>query len=121
MPYIDQAKTLFQLTTELTESKMEVAVNKAINQVVDQIVALRHELHREVANLRQEINDLRHEMIERFSKVESRLSALETALGRRDQVRADIRTRFYDYLFRAGWISLGSALMYLMVYFHELI
>lgn len=29
MGYQDQAKTLFQLTTELTENKVEIAVSKA--------------------------------------------------------------------------------------------
>lgn len=116
----DQTKTLFQLTTELTDNKVEVAVNKAISQVVDQIVTLRQEMHREIGGLRHEMNELKHEMVDRFSKVEGRLSSVETALGMRNQARAEIRSRFYDYTFKAGWLILGSALTYLVVHFHSL-
>ena len=111
MQYSDQTKMLFQLTTELTDKKVEIAVIEAISQVVNQIIELRAEMHREISSLRLE-------MIERFSKVESRLAAVETALGQRNQSRHEIRIRFYEYAFKAGWLLLGSGLMYLMVHFH---
>ncbi len=113
MGYPDQAKTLFQLTTELTDAKVEIAVSKAITQVVEQIINLRHE-----------IGDLRHDMIERFSKVESRLSSVETALGKRNQIRGEIRTRVFDYSFKAGWIVgfvvLSATVSSLVVLLHSL-
>jgi hypothetical protein len=110
MRYQDQAKTLFQLTTELTDSKVEIAVSKAISQVVDQIVALRQEVHREIGGLRHEIHE-----------IGTRLSFVETALGFRNQSRQEIRNRFYDYAFKAGWLILGSIITYLAVQFHILL
>ena len=100
MQYTDQAKALYQLTTELTDKKVEVAVSNAIKDVVNQII------------------ELRHEMNERFAKVENRLIALETALYRRDQNRSEIRTRLYDFAFKACWLLLGSVLVYLTGHFH---
>jgi hypothetical protein len=113
----NQAKSLFQLQSELVETKVELSVSKAISQVVDQMVALRHEVHRE-------INGLRHEMIERFAKVESRLASVETALGKRDQVRGEIRARLFDYTFKAAWmiglVTLSAAVSSLIVLAHTL-
>ncbi len=116
---IDSAKTLFQLQVELTDMKVEVAVSKVINQVVDQIISLRqdlsglkHEMHREISGLRYEMHDLKQEM-------GSRLSSVETALGFRNQSRSEIRNRFYDYAFKAGWLLLGSLLTYAAVHFHQ--
>lgn len=104
MQYLDQTKMLFQLTTELTDKKVEVAVVKSIQEVVDLINELRQEMH-------QEINSLRHD-------IESRLSAVETALGMRNQSRYEIRNRFYDFAFKACWLLLGSGLMFLAGHFH---
>ncbi len=102
--YLDQTKSLFQLQSTLVDTKVEIAVKNAISQVVDQIMALRHEISGLRHELHSEINALRHEMIDRFSKVESRLSAVETTLGKRDQVRGEIRSRFFDYAFKTGYM-----------------
>lgn len=90
MHNLDSAKTLFQLQTELVDTKVDVAVSKAINQVVEQIVNLRHEMH------------------EFKTEIGSRLSSVETALGFRNQLRTEMRNRMYDYLFKVGWLLLGS-------------
>ncbi len=111
----DQSKTLFQLSTELIDRKVETAVIKAISQVVDQIVALRQEMHLEIGELRREmhleIGGLRREIHQELSdirleirKLDNRLSSVETALSLRNQVRSEIRTRFLDYTFKAGWL-----------------
>ncbi len=89
---------LFIVQSELIESKVEMAMNKAISQVVEQIMALRLEMHQEI------------------SKVNERLIALETALGKRNKVRHEIRTRFVDYAFKAGWLILGVVLTYAVSY-----
>jgi hypothetical protein len=104
MQHQDQAKMLFQLTAELTDSKVEIAVNKAITQVVEQIINLRHEVGGRFSEMQYEIHSLRHDMVERFGQVESRLSSVETALGKRNQIQGELRTRFFDYSFKAGWI-----------------
>lgn len=118
MQYVDQTKTLFQLTTELTDKKVEIAVVKSISEVVDQIIALKQEIIELRAEMHREINSLRNEMIERFAKVESRLAALETAVYRRNQNRSEVRTRLYDVAAKAGWLLLGSGLVYLAGHFH---
>lgn len=111
-----EAKTLFQLQTELTDSKVELAVSKAIQPVIDQIIDLKQEMHREIGGLRHEIHAMKHEMIERFAKVEGRLTAVETVLGMRNKLREEVRTRFFDYAFKAGWLTLGAALTYFVVH-----
>ncbi len=111
MRHEDLTRSLIQLSTELTDCKVEIAVSKAITQVIDQIVALRQEVHHEISGLRHEMHDFKQEM-------GSRLSSVETALGLRKQSRAEMRNRFYDYSFKAGWVLLGSLLTYLAGHFH---
>lgn len=100
-----EAKSLFQLQTELTDSKVELAVSTAIQQVVNQIIDLKQEMHREIGGLRHEMHELGN-----------RLTAVETALGIRNKLREEVRTRFFDYTFKAGWLILGSALTYFVVH-----
>ena|SRR5262249_48169449 len=127
---LNQAKDLFIVQTDLIDAKIEVSVSNANKQLIELIMNLRMEMHQGMGALRQEISDLRHEMIDRFSeiekrfsKVESRLSAVETALGMRNQVRGEIRTRFFDYTFRAGWtiglVVLSAAVSSLMFMLHS--
>jgi hypothetical protein len=53
--------------------------------------------------------------------VGERLIALETALGKRDKIRGEIRVRFIDYAFKAGWLMFGSVLTYLLVHSQSLL
>ncbi len=126
-----EAKHLFQIQAELVDTKVELAVNKAIQQVVTQIIDLKQEMHKEMGGLRQEVHQemgkLRnevHELGNRLSSVETalgnRLSSVETALGMRNQVRSELRARLLDYVFKAGWLVLGSALMYVTIYSHAI-
>jgi len=107
-------KTLFQLQAELIDTKVELAVNKAINQVVEQIMNLRHEVHKEMSGLRHEMHEMKQDMLERLStlekKVENRLSPVETALGMRNEVRGEIRTRFFDLTYKLGALVAVAAL-----------
>lgn len=112
MQYIDQSKTLFQLTTELTDKKVEVAVATSIKEAVDQIIAIKLEMRQELYEIRLEIHDLRLEMHREIK------AALETALGQHNQNRTEIRTRLYDFAFKCGWILFGSTFMYIASYFH---
>lgn len=140
----DHTKILFQLSNELIEMKVDHAVSKSITQVVDQIVNLRQEMQRDFAQVNRDMSDLRQEVQREMSdlrneiqRVDSnlrqemqqeigslkhdvgqRLSAVETALGMRQQHRKEIRSRFYDYVFQASWLVLGSLLTYAAIHFH---
>lgn len=142
-----QTKDLLHLQTDLIDTKVELNVSRTINQVVDQIISLRQEVHQEMTGLRQEINQkigelqqemhqeigglrqemhqeiggLKDEMQQRFSQVEGRLSSVETALGVRNQVRGEVRTRFFDYTFKAGWLVFGAAITYVFVHMPTII
>ncbi|MFT3742243.1 MAG: hypothetical protein QM752_06205 [Gammaproteobacteria bacterium] len=136
----NQERNLFLLQTEFIDNKVEMGVSKAISQVVDLIVNLKTEMHREIGGLRQEmhreIGGLRHEMHREIgglrqemhdlkSEVGERLTAVETALGMRNQVRGELRTRFFDYTFRAGWaiglVVLSAAVSSLVVVLHSIV
>jgi hypothetical protein len=104
-----EAKSLFQLQTELIDNKVELAVSKAIQPVIDQIIDLKQEMHREIGGLRHEMHEMKHEL-------SNRLTAVETVLGMRNKLREEVRTRFFDYAFKAGWLILGSALTYFVVH-----
>lgn len=109
-----QTHDLFRLQTEIIDSKVEVAVNKAINQVVTQIMSFRQEVHQEISGLRLEMTTRFGEVNTGLSLVASRLSSVEDTLGKRSQLRAEIRNRFIDYAFKAGWLILGAAGTYFL-------
>jgi hypothetical protein len=58
---------------------------------------LRNEIHQECGKLRHELHEMRLEF-------GTRLTAVETALGMRLEKQAEIRHRFLDYSFKAGWV-----------------
>lgn len=94
MPYLDQAKTLFQLQSELLDAKVDIAVNKAINQVVEQMISIR-----------QEISDLRHEMHREIGGLQKDMAAVKERLGMRSGTRTIIQANFIRHSFQAaGWL-----------------
>lgn len=101
MEYLEQSKTIFQLQTELIDTKVDNSMNKAIAQVITQI-----------ASIRQDIVDLRHEMHQEMSELRhemgSRLAVVEHALGVRLEKRTEIRNRFIDYSFKASGLLLTA-------------
>jgi|SRR5579863_8009522 hypothetical protein len=92
-----ERNTLFSLQSELLDKKVEVAVN-------NNIIAF----HQELANLRNEMvsfkHEIRHDMHELRFELGTRLTAVETALGMRLKKQEEVRSRFLDYSFKAGWI-----------------
>lgn len=116
MQHYDQTRSLFILQTQLVEGKIDMVVNKSIHQVVEQIVELRYEMHHEISGLRSEMHT-------RFSSLEGRMIAVETALGMRNQKQNEMRSRFLDYSFKAGWLVgltvLSGVISFLTVLFLE--
>ncbi len=100
-----QAKDLFQLQTELVDRKVDMAVSNAIDRVLEQIGSLKHEIH-----------ELRHEMHQGFAALDKRVVAIETRLGMVNETQKEIRNKFIDYSFKAGWLILGAFLMRLFSY-----
>jgi Mg2+ and Co2+ transporter CorA len=136
MQHFDQSRTLFQLQSELVDTKVDISVsksidqvNRAIDQVVKQIIDLKGEMHREIGGLRtemqQEIGGLRTEMQQEIGglrtemhEINNRLSSVEVVLGMRVQKRNELRSRFFDYAFKAGWLTLGAIFTYVMLHAH---
>ncbi len=115
--------SLFQLQTEMMEAKIDMSVNQSITRVVEQIMSLKQEMHKELHGLRhevhleigglrsemhKEISELKVDMNSRFSTLEKDMSAVKERLGMREQIRSELRTRVFDYGFRAGWLLLAS-------------
>ena len=42
-------------------------------------------------------------------------------LGKRNQVRGEIRIRFIDYAFKAGWLMFGGLMMFVLVHSQSLL
>lgn len=113
----EQAKTLFQLQTDLIDTKVNMAVNNAIDRVVEQITNLRYEMHTEIGSLRHEMHDLKTEMNNRFSSLDNRVIAIETRLGMINAKRKVWHDRLLDYIFKTGWVWGSISLVYLMNHF----
>ncbi len=92
-------QSIFLLQTELVDAKVEVAVSRAIAPVIEQIVNLRQEMNQRMDSLRVEMYEMRHEF-------GPRLAAVETALILRKERQNQIRDRFLDYCFKAGWLAI---------------
>lgn len=105
-------RSSFILQSELVDAKVEVSVSRAVAAVVEQIVSLRQEMHQEMGSLRSQMHE--------FS---TRLVAVETTLVLLKERHNQIRERFLDYSFKAGWliiISLLSGLFsWLAIYLHS--
>jgi hypothetical protein len=88
----------------------------------ENISGLRQEMHENISGLRQEMQEdmhgLRHEMRDRFVSLETRVTAVETKLGMVNEPRKEIRNRFIDYCFKAGWLMLAATVSYLMLPLH---
>lgn len=107
----------FLLQTELVDAKVEVSVSRAIAPVIEKIESLKQEMHQEMGSLRREMHEMRLEF-------GSRLVAVETTLVLLKERHNQIRERFLDYSFKAGWlviISLLSGLFsWLAIYLHSI-
>jgi hypothetical protein len=97
-----QANDLFQLQTELVDAKVDIAVSKASDRIIDRIENLSTEVRTEVHALKHDIGD--------------RLTAVETRLGMRNAARKQLRSRFIDYAFKAGWLILATIFAALFLY-----
>jgi uncharacterized coiled-coil DUF342 family protein len=121
------AKDLFQLQSELVDKKVDMAVSSAIDRVIEQISGLRTEMHslnsgvhKEIHALTNNMHGLRNEMHQGFSSLDKRVVAIETKLGMVNETQKEIRTKFIDYSFKAGWLVLGVAISYALMQFHIL-
>lgn len=100
-----QTKDLFQLQTELVETKVNMAASTAIERVLERI------------------DILQKDMDARFSALERDMVAVKTRLGMIDDTRGLIRAKLIDYAFRAGWLilaAIGVGLSYTILYAHFL-
>ncbi len=91
-----QANDLFQLQTELVEAKVDTAVGKASDRIIERIETVRTEVH--------ELN--------------IRLAAVETKLGMKNEITDELRNRFIEYTFKAGWLILAAVVSGLFLYLH---
>jgi len=122
----NQVKDLFQLHSELTDAKVDMAVSKAIDRVVEQIRAIstemysfRHEMNSELYKLRHDMNSemfkLRNDMNYAFNSLDNRVIAIETELGIVGEHKKGLYNRFMDYFFKAGY-SITTFVTLYMIY-----
>lgn len=109
---MQQGHTLFVLQSELIDKKVEISVT---NHLI--------EFRKDIANLREDMMNFRQEMHEMRFELGTRLTAVETALGMRLEKQAEIsrqqteiRNRFLDYSFKAGWIVIFALINGLFIF-----
>jgi hypothetical protein len=107
-----QTIDLFKLQSELVDAKVDMAVSRTIDRVVDQISALRNDMN----GIREDMHGLRHEMRDGFASLGTRVTAIETKLGMKQETKAQIKSKVIEYTFRA--ISAISALGFAYVVLH---
>jgi hypothetical protein len=118
---MQQGHSLYILQAELIDKKVETSVNNnlaAVNSTLlrleNQIIELRYEIHKEIA-------DLRDEILARINSLEMRLTVVETTLNIRLQRQTDLRQRFLDFSFKLGWVALFAILTTIFTVFSKTI
>lgn len=110
----NQARDLFQLQSELVDMKVDMAVSKAIDRVIQEITGLRIEMHKD-------IRDLRTDMDKQFSVLGQRVTSVESAISFMRETQSKISSKLIDYTFKAIWLILGSAILYVFANFIKLL
>ncbi len=120
-----EQKNLFHLHNELTDRKIEMSITQAISPLTEQISNLKHEIQQFKNEVRHEFQlvrtELKHEfhqeLHQELGKLKEDMSAIKERLGMRNQVQGEIRARFFDYSFKAGWLIGVAALSAVISYF----
>lgn len=127
-----QARDLFQLQSELVDTKVDMAVSKAVDRVIEQISGLKSEMHKEIHGLTDkmhvevhgltnkmyvEMHGLRADMDKQFSTLGHRVTAVEATLSFIKDSQREIRSKFIEYTFKAGWLLLAVSVSYVVAHF----
>jgi tRNA A37 threonylcarbamoyltransferase TsaD len=133
------ARDLFQLQSELVNTKVDMAVANAIDRVMNELGSMRkdmhsikldmhsmkNDVHTEIHSFKQavhsEMHGLRRDMDNQFSGLKERVTAVESTLTYVKNSQTQINTKFIDYTFRAGWLVLGGTVSYIVARFFGLI
>ena len=126
------ARDLFQLQSELVNTKVDMAVANAIDRVMNELSGLRkdmhsikHDVHTEIHSFKQtmhsEMHGLRRDMDNQFSGLKERVTAVEATLTYVRNSQTQISTKFIDYTFKAGWIILAGLVYYGLAHFFGII
>lgn len=94
-------------------------VNAQITQVTDQVNQLRADTFRAFEKITETIDKLSDKidkLSERVHRLEIRVTAVETRLGMVNERQKELRNRFFDYSFRAGWLVLGGTITFLAMH-----
>jgi chromosome segregation ATPase len=120
---VEQISALRSDMTSL-KSDMNAQIHELKGEMNSQIHELKGEMNSQIHELKDDMNSqihgLRHEMRDGFSSLNTRVTAVETRLGIVNESRKEIRSRFIDYCFKAGWLILGAAVSSLGIFFLHL-
>lgn len=104
------AKDLFQLQTELIDSKVDMAVSKAIDRVIDQIIDLKGQMNTQFAEVNKHLSHLES----RFNTLEHRVDINERKLNSITSLLDELRSKVIAYSFRGGWVILAGVVLLLV-------
>ena len=102
----------FQLQSELIDTKVDMAVSKSIDRVIEQLHDLRSEMHRD-------IHALRNDMDRQFASLGHRVTTVESTLTFIKDTQREISNKFVEYVFRAGWLLLATAALFVVSHFFK--
>jgi hypothetical protein len=114
-----QAKDLFQLQSELTQSKVDMAVSSAIDRVLDRIADLKGGMDQRFSEIDQRFVHLENglekrftKIDQRFTKVDHRVNSTKASLNSLTRDLAQTRKGFIEYCIRALWAGISVAAVY---------
>lgn len=94
---IETAKSIEKVRDELNLSRIETA--KSIEKVKDELKLSSKETTKSFEKVNEELG-----------RIAVRVKAVETKLGIVNDRRSELRNRFLDYFFKAGWLGLAGVI-----------
>ena len=125
------AKDLFQLQSELIDTKVDMAVSKAIDRVVEQIIDLKGQMNTQFSEVNKQFSEVNKQFSEvnkqflevnkqfshletSFSKLEHRVDANDKTLNSITNLLTEVRSKVIAYSFRGGWVILAGVVLLLV-------
>ena len=106
------SKDILLAYTELTDTKVDMAVSKSIERVLDSIADLKGGMDQRFSDINHRFVHLENGLEKRFTAVDHRVNSTRNSLRSLNRVITQVRTGFIENCIRAVWAGISVAIVY---------